>query len=128
MAWKLDTVVLPTDTVWSNEIEESQVLQELSFTLAGSLLIEESLKNTGRPITLDLSGIPRSTLLSLHELAATAATAHTLELHDGRHWQVVFQRPNPIEATPYVDFATGDLDGTELYTTILKLIRIDGWS
>lgn len=127
MAWKLDAVVLPVDTVWSNEIEETPVMQEVGYGLDGTLIIEESIKASGRPIILDLSGITRSLLLSLQSLAATAATAHTLELHDGRHWQVVFQRPNPIDATPYVDYATGDLDGSELYTTILKLIRIDGW-
>lgn len=128
MAWKLDNLVLPGDTVWTNEITETPVLQEISYAVDGAILVEETLKTTGRPIILDLSGITRSTLLALQSLAAAAATAHTLELHDGRHWQVVFQRPTPIDAVPFVDFATSDLDGSELYTTTLKLIRVDGWA
>ena len=66
---KLDALDLPVDLVWEDEAQWSPVMQDVQYSATGALLMQESEKQSGRPITLvgmqDMSWISRTTLESL---------------------------------------------------------------
>ncbi len=91
-------IQLPADISWIDEFGGFGVGQEMTPTLTGALVIEESPQTDGRPITLssgDGSWVHRSTVEQLAVLAATPLSAgQALELvwADGRTFEVVFDR------------------------------------
>ena len=66
---KLDALDLPVDLVWEDEAQWSPVMQDVQYSATGALLMQESEKQSGRPITLvgmqDMCWISRTTLESL---------------------------------------------------------------
>ena len=90
----LNAITLPDDLRWTDEFSWSPVRQSAEPSLVGTLNIEESALQQGRPITLQ-GYINRSTLLQLQTLAATPAQTHTLN-HNGTTYNVVFRRPVPL--------------------------------
>jgi hypothetical protein len=48
----LDSISLPEDMIWLDQSSWTPVAQGTEYSLAGSLLIEQSKKLAGRPITL----------------------------------------------------------------------------
>jgi hypothetical protein len=128
MTWQLDQVILPDDTYWANEIDDAGVAQAVSYSLTGAAIIEESQKQDGRQITLNLGTIQRSSLDALAALAATPAQSHSLELWDGRTWAVIFRRPDPFTVTPHADWTQADIQPGDWYDCTLNLLRLDGWN
>ncbi|MCR9089879.1 hypothetical protein [Algiphilus sp.] len=105
MAVTLGGIALPDDIVWTDELDWEPVAQARARTLNGGQIIEETTLQGGRPITLGGGvWVPRSTVLSLRTLAATAAQTHTLDLR-GDTYTVAFVRPNPIQAVPVIRYA-----------------------
>jgi len=68
-------IQLPQDLEWTDEFAWSKVQQDLSYTLTGSLVVQESVLKSGRPITLqgkpDMAWITRDICTSLQALANT---------------------------------------------------------
>lgn len=93
----LDGVQLPDGLVWADETAWTPVVQSVAYTLSGAVVVEETTKQTGRPITLEggRSGrtswawMPRSNMLSLRSLLNAPEQTLTLALHDGRSFTVV---------------------------------------
>ena len=80
-------ITLTGDLQWSDEMTPWKVAQVYEHTLTGALLVSESGKLAGRPITLqsgaDFGWVPRSTILQLQDLAAVAnGPVMTLSLPD----------------------------------------------
>lgn len=100
----LNTIKLPDDLEWTDEFSWTPVEQNLSYSATGSLFIQESTKQAGRPITLqgaeDMGWITRDTAEALQTLKDVAGTEMTLELSDGRTFTVMFMQENPIEISP----------------------------
>lgn len=111
----ITTIELPDDLEWVDEFSWTSVEQNTSYSATGSLFIQESTKQAGRPITLqgadDMGWITRDTAEALQALKDVAGTEITLELSDERTFTVMFMQNNPIEISPVrrgAFFGTGD--------------------
>jgi hypothetical protein len=95
----LNTLVLPDDMVWKDELDWAPVGQTMTPTLDGSLLLEDNPLFSGRPITLvGIAG--RGLVLQLKALEAQLSPRMTLTLHDGLSRTVYWRRPG-VKASPY---------------------------
>ncbi len=94
----LDAIELPGDLVWSDEFSWSAVERSNQYSLTGALIVEESLKLAGRPITLEAKNeflghiwLSRQTVKALYDKAAIPGQQMTLTLSDGRTFTVAFK-------------------------------------
>lgn len=103
MAITLSTITLPQGLRWSDEFAWSPLAQASEYGLTGSLLVEQTLKQAGRPITLvggrDFAWMTRSEVSTLKTLLDTGA-AMTLTLHDARSFTVIPAADEPLTVTP----------------------------
>ena len=111
----LNSVLLPDDLVWSDEFEWAPVEQVVTPTLSGALLVEETAKPEGRPLTLS-GHCSRAKVLE-----AQVAQLMTLTLLDGVARTVVWRRPGVV-ATPLVEMA--DPEGGDPYALTLNLTEV----
>lgn len=125
MAILLGAISLPGDLRWSDEFAWSPVSRESEYSLTGALIVQESAKLAGRPITLEARDeaqgyvwLTRSTILALKALADTPGWTGTLTLEDGRSFSVAF-RADGLEAAPVIHRAPAD--GADPYTLVLRL-------
>lgn len=145
MAITLGALVLPAGLTWSDEHAWSPVAQATERTLSGALVLEESTKQKGRPITLSgaqdgaqyTSWIARgqpflgyASLESLRAALLVAEAAFTLTLHDGRTFAVAPRHDGdgPISAAPlpvYRSFAPANPGADSLYAVAaIRLIEV----
>lgn len=121
----LESIAIPSlgDLHWADEIEWTPVMQGTEFSTTGALLVDLSVKQAGRPITLvggeQMAWITRATLLELQALAADPGREMALVLHD-RTFTVIFSHDGkPIEAEPIMRIVP-PLD-TDIY--VLSAVR-----
>ena len=83
------TVALPDALSWVDEFAWSSVEQTKTYTSTGALLIEEGVKQAGRPITLegaeDRTWCTRALVKQLHTWAATPEIVLTLTMRGVVH-------------------------------------------
>ncbi|MBZ4194218.1 MAG: hypothetical protein LAE24_07925 [Candidatus Contendobacter sp.] len=102
MAITLDSFTLPAGLCWSDEFAWSPLGQSSEYSLTGALLVQQSVKLAGRPITLTgtssgtshTAWLTRAQVLTLQAKLDTNADM-TLTLHDSRTFTV---RPAPDSA------------------------------
>ncbi|WP_457936390.1 hypothetical protein [Aeromonas veronii] len=94
----LNSVLLPDDLVWRDEFEWAPVEQVVTPTLSGALLVEETAKPEGQPLTL-IGHCSRAKVQELKVLEAQVAQLMTLTLLDGVARTVMWRRPGVV-ATP----------------------------
>ncbi|MGE4338191.1 MAG: hypothetical protein AB7E55_19765 [Pigmentiphaga sp.] len=101
---QLGTVQLPRGMVWVDEHDWVASEKSVEHSVSGALLIDGTVRQAGRPITLeaadDAGWISRSALQALRALANSPTAAYTLTLADGREFDVQFAPGNPITARP----------------------------
>jgi hypothetical protein len=97
----LDSLQLPDDMVWKDELDWTPVGQTITPTLDGSLLMEDNPLFSGQPITL-VGIADRSLVLQLKALEAQLSSPMVLALHDGKLRTVYWRRPG-VKASPYGD-------------------------
>lgn len=120
------TLELDEDLYWSDEAW-SPVVQSTEHSIGGALIVDEGVKQAGRPITLEpedeRSGqMPRAVLDQLRAWAAEPALVMTLTLR-GLSYQVLFRhRDGAITARPMVHFS--DVDAGDWYFLTLRFIEI----
>lgn len=119
----LDTLTLPADLWWEDEIEWTPVEQSVEYSTTGALLIDLATKQAGRPITMvgeeDKAWTTRKTVLDLLAFAAVPGKEMTLAIAD-RSFQVMFrQNEKPVDAEPV--FRTVPPGDNDKY--ILKALR-----
>jgi hypothetical protein len=124
----LDAIELPDDLVWEDEFSWSSVIQNLGYSATGSLFIQESTMQAGRPITLigasDMAWINRETVESLYAKAAVAGTEMTLVLSDARSLTVMFKQDEDcIQVAPVKGYA-GLETGAWYEINSLKLMEV----
>ena len=115
-----EELLLPNDLLWSDEFEWSPVVANNTYTLTGSLVIQQGVRQAGRPISLkapeqDMAWVTRATVQKLRDWSAIAGRQFRLVLEyptDSRQWVVVFAHADdPIGAEPAKGFpghAAGD--------------------
>ncbi|MBK8123922.1 MAG: hypothetical protein IPK54_10295 [Dokdonella sp.] len=123
MSITLGALTLPDGLVWSDEHAWSPIAQSTEYGLTGSLIVDEAVKQAGRPITLAgakdgsrytawvLLNQPFMGFSSLTDLRAALLVAEatfTLTLHDGRMFTVMPRHDGegPIRVMPLAGFAT----------------------
>ena len=94
----LDSLQLPDDMVWKDELDWTPVGQTITPTLDGSLLMEDNPLFSGQPITL-VGIADRSLILQLKALEAQLSSPMVLALHDGKLRTVYWRRPG-VKASP----------------------------
>ncbi|MBX7228424.1 MAG: hypothetical protein K1X48_02310 [Burkholderiaceae bacterium] len=108
----LEELLLPNDLLWSDEFDWSPVEATNTYTLTGSLIIEQGTKQAGRPISLsaepDMAFVTRATVQTLRNWAAIAGRKFKLVFQypsDTRQFLVVFNHADePISAEPVKGF------------------------
>jgi len=126
----LGAVSLPGDLRWSDEFAWTSVARSADYSLTGALIVQEAVKQAGRPITLEAKSeslgyiwLDRFTLLALKTLAETPEWEGTLTLADDRTFSVAF-RDDGLTAEPvYHQTHTAALDSLP-YTFTLKLMTV----
>jgi hypothetical protein len=127
----LAEIALPNDLLWVDEFKWTPVSSTGSYSLAGSLIIEQGVKLAGRPITLEppeleMAWVSRTTVHALKEAASLPDRKFKLLLEyptDSREFLVVFAPDtDPIEASPVKGFP-GHADG-DWFRVSLKLIEV----
>jgi len=124
----LDGITLPGDLVWEDEFQWVPVARSAEYTLTGSLVIEESIKQAGRPITLVAKSeflghiwLYRATVKALYAKASEVGKVMNLTLSDGRTFSVRFKE-NGVTADSV--YHIGDhLDGDRYYLKIQLLVN-----
>jgi hypothetical protein len=107
MAITLGAIALPDTLIWEDEFTWSPVASGAEYSLTGALIVQQSTKLAGRPVTLvgrsdgtaHTGGISRTNLLALQTALDVAGASWTLTLHDARTFTVA-ARDNPLEAEP----------------------------
>lgn len=118
---------LPDDLLWEDEHSWTPAIAEVSYLLTGSLLIETSSRQAGRPITLvgpaDMAWVTRSTVNTLYEWANDPECRMQLTFEDDREFTVAFRHhETAIEAEPVLGFpARSDNDK---YRLTLRLMEV----
>lgn len=116
---------------WVDEFNWNPAVSDNEWTLTGSLVIEPSLRLSGRPITLqcpqpDMGWITREQLIALRAASTVLGRKYTLHLeyaNDSRTFTVVFdhQNGNHIEASPVKGFP--HVESGEWFTVVIRLIE-----
>lgn len=104
----LGAITLPDTLLWKDEFTWAKVLKQVGYSANGALLIEESVKQTGRTITLigqaNVDVVNRTTLLALLTQAELTGNELTLVFEDARSFNVMFASEKPIEFNPIVSY------------------------
>lgn len=92
MAITLNLITLPQGLRWSDEFDWNPLAQASEYSLTGALLVEQTAKQAGRPITLiggkDFAWLSRADVIALKTLLDTG-NVMTLTLHDARSFTVI---------------------------------------
>lgn len=123
----LDAIELPENLYWQDEYRWTPVVQTREYSLTGALVVEEGIRQAGRPVTLTTpeggGWISRTTVEALRATLDDEATL-TLTLHDGRAISVRWRHDDiPIEAEPILP-GLADPDATALYRITLRFIEV----
>lgn len=126
----LQNLSLPNDLLWANEFEWSAVESTHTYSLSGALIVEQGVKQAGRPINLkaeaDMAWVTRAVVSTLHTWAAIPGRVFELALEyagDTRAFDVIFDNTTTsVTASPVKGFpahSAGDYFRVEL-----KLIEV----
>ncbi|ULJ69297.1 hypothetical protein MIS45_11255 [Wielerella bovis] len=121
-----ETVELPQDLRWIDEHDWSAIAQTSpERTLSGSQIIQQGIKQSGRPITLSADNVwlPLSTVQKLRDWTDVPELKMTYIHYDSRAFQVIFAlHEQALKAEP-VHFTTPEL-GSEHYIATIKLLTV----
>jgi hypothetical protein len=130
MAITLGAISLPNGLRWEDEYAWHPLAQATDYSLTGALIVEQSPKQAGRPITLiggkDFAWLTRAEVEALKALL-DAGDAMTLTLHDFRTFSVVpAAEPLAVSPLPIVrDSGPANPSGTARYVLeSLALIEV----
>ena len=117
LATSSGTITLPDDIPWTDEEGWSPVAQQIDVSLGGSQLVEVSVQQYGRPITLtgdaNTGWIDGDTMDALRAAEiAQLDTPFTLTFADGRTFSVLFLGGRGQPAVTGTRIAIANTDGT----------------
>lgn len=121
-----ETLEFPEDLRWIDEHDWSAVAQTTpQRTLSGSQIIQQGVKQAGRPITLSADNVwlPLSHIQTLRNWTDVPELKMLYTHYDGRKFNVIFAlHDTPLKSEP-VRFSTPEL-ADERYTATIKFITI----
>lgn len=122
------TVTLPDALSWADEYTWSPVEQTKTYTTTGALLIEEGVKQAGRPITLegseDRTWCTRALVDQLQAWAATSAIVLTLTLRGLAHTVTFDHEKGALQGLPVLFYADGSIESTDWYVPTLRFLEL----
>ena len=117
-----ETIALPDDMQWQDELEWSAVAQAApQRTLSGALVIQQGVRQNGRPVTLagDWAWHKKADLLRLREWGDVPELVMTLAHPDGRSFDVIFRlHEKQFAKAEAVAFCAPETDETPYLATI----------
>ena len=123
----LDDLSLPPDLWWSDETDWCPVDQSADYSLEGSLIVEESVKQAGRTITLEggnnRAWVRRSLVLQLQAMAAEPGKEMELVIHDQR-FTVIFRRSAGLAVEARSKKKMSPPADQDYYTLVLRFLVI----
>ena len=127
-----EVIELSDELMWVDEFSWSKVASNDSeYTIAGALIVEQSEKLAGRPITLerpdDKTGwAKRGIVKSLHEWANLKGQRFRLTFERGgtRNFNVIFKTSGPLKSEPVKGFVGTNTDN-EVWFCNLYFIEVD---
>lgn len=121
-------VTLPDALNWVDEFEWAPVEQTKTYTSTGALLIEEGVKQAGRPITLegaeDRTWCTRSLVKQLHEWAATPGIVLSLTLRGDVRTVTFDHEKGALQGLPVIFYADGSVDDADLYVPSIRFLEL----
>lgn len=127
---RLDTqesITLPQDMRWRDEFEWNAVHQTApEYTLSGSMIIQQGIKQTGRPITLtgDWAWLDLKTIRTLSSWCDVPELKLQLMHYDGRVFQVAFRlHEGGLAQVSPVCYTTPESE-SDRYTAEIRLMTI----
>lgn len=122
------TVTLPDALSWADEYTWSPVQQTKTRTTTGTLLIEEALMKSGRPITLegseDRTWCTRALVDQLRAWAATPGIVLELTLRGVARNTTFDHEKGALQGLPVIFYADGSVESTDLYVPTLRLLEL----
>lgn len=122
------TLTLPDALNWTDEYTWSAVEQTKTYTTTGALLIEEAVKQAGRPITLegseDRTWCTRALVDQLHTWAAMPGIVLTLTLRATSRSVTFDHEKGALQGLPVIFYADGSIDATDWYVPTLRLLEL----
>ena len=122
------TLTLPDALSWSDEYTWSPVEQTKTYTTTGALLIEEGVKQAGRPITLegseDRTWCTRALVDQLHAWANTPAMVLTLTLRGVAHTVTFDHERGALQGLRVLFYADGSIESTDFYVPTLRFLEL----
>jgi len=120
------TLALPADMEWSDEYDWSPVVQEAGYSLTGALIVEASVKQAGRPVTLqsgdDRAWVTRADVDQLRAWAAIPGKALTLTLRGTARAVIFDHAAGAVEADMVMFY--GDPVASDHYAITIKTIEV----
>ncbi len=122
------TLSLPSALNWVDEYTWSPIEQAQTYTTTGALLIEEAVKQTGRPYTLegaqDKTWCSRELVNTLKGWAATPGVQLVLTIRGMAHPVTFDHLKGALQGLPVLFFEDGSIADADWYVPTLRLIGI----
>jgi hypothetical protein len=127
-AASITTVTLPDALSWADEYSWSPVEQTKTYTTTGALLIEEGIKQAGRPITLegaaDRTWCTRALVDVLRGWAALPGVVLTLTLRGVAHQVTFDHEKGALQGLPVMFYADGAIASDDWYVPTLRFLEL----
>lgn len=121
-------LTLPDAMNWVDEYTWSPVQQTKAYTTTGALLIEEGVKQAGRPITLegskDTTWCTRALVDQLHAWAATPGITLALTLRGVAHTVTFDHERGALQGLPVLFYADGSIASDDWYVPTLRFLEL----
>lgn len=122
------TVTLPDALNWTDEYSWSPVQQTTSYTTTGALLIEEGVKQAGRPITLegadDKTWCTRAMVDQLHTWAQTPGLLLTLTLRGTARTVTFDHSKDALQGLPVLFYQDSSIASDDWYVPTLRFLEL----
>lgn len=122
------TLTLPDELNWTDEYTWSPVEQTKTYTTTGALLIEEGVKQAGRPISLegaeDSTWCTRALVDQLHAWARTANIVLTLTLRGVARSVTFDHERGALQGLPLIFYADGSIASDDWYVPTMRFIEL----
>src|SRR5512143_281762 len=117
-------IALSANALWSDEYAWGPVQAQVFETVTGAIIIEESVRQAGRPITLTGLWLSRATVDALRTEAAKTGQSYTLTLVDASTHTVAFRHHDGLAVEAGMLFPRNAPDSSELCEVTLRLMEI----
>jgi len=111
---------------WPDELDWEPVAQAAERTIPGAQIVDQTALTGGRPITLEIPWVARSTVDQLQQLREQVATAMTLTLPGGAQHQVRWRRGDgqALEVEAHWPEAPDVIGPDTRYDVTLRLMEV----